>query len=140
MKKFILSLSVLTAFVLISVCNVQAGLINYERRNNKGAPPARGGGYQPAQPAQAVAAATPTPMWMKTPPQVKTAVEKVYDVNRDGKLQPAEVKIYLRSVIENVNAKGGLTVNSDILKEYDKNKDGLISRIEIEDLKRDVQG
>ena len=76
---------------------------------------------------------------MRTAPQVKTDNERTYDVNRDGKLQPAEVKIYLRGIIEIVEKKGGFTVNSDILKEYDKNKDGLISRIEVQDLKRDTE-
>ena len=146
MKKFILSISVVFTFMLIG--DAQAGLINYNRRNNTGTP--TGGGYRRAAPAAKPAAPAPVkpvaaapaatiPLWMQTPPQVKTAIERVYDVNRDGKLQPAEVKIYLRSVIETVDAKGGLTVNSDILKEYDKNKDGLISRIEVLDLKRDAQ-
>jgi hypothetical protein len=137
MKKFILSLFVLTAFVLISVHQAQAGLINYNRRNNTGAP--TGGGYK--KPAATTAKATTTaPMWMRRAPEAKTATEKVYDINRDGLLQPSEVKIYLRSVAEVVDAKGGFTVNSDILKEYDKNHDGLISRIEIQDLKSEANG
>lgn len=133
MKRFILSLSVCAACLLMSIFDAQAGLINYGRRNNPGAPaPARGGAQ-----AKAVAPAA-VPAWMKTPPGVKNAAEKVYDVNRDGKLQPAEVKIYLRSVIETIESKGGFTINSDVLREYDKNRDGVISRYELPDLKRDA--
>ena len=136
MKKIVLSLALCAAITFISVYHAQAGLINYGRRN-KAATPATGG-YK-AQPAKAAVPAQVAPLWMRTAPQVKTDNERTYDVNRDGKLQPAEVKIYLRGIIEIVEKKGGFTVNSDILKEYDKNKDGLISRIEVQDLKRDTE-
>jgi hypothetical protein len=130
MKKF-LSLSVCAACLLLFICEAQAGLINYQRRNKGGAPVRAGA-------RAAVPAAPVGPAWIATPPAVKNSVEKAYDVNRDGKLQPAEVKIYLRGVIETIESKGGFTINSDILKEYDKNKDGLISRSELPDLKRDA--
>lgn len=132
MKRVILSLSVCAACLLMFIYDANAGLINYDRRNKPGVAPSRGGA--PAR----VPAPVVVPAWMKTPPGVKNAAEKVYDVNRDGKLQPAEVKIYLRSVIETIESKGGFTINSDILREYDKNRDGVISRYELPDLKRDA--
>ena len=140
MQKLILSISVVATCVFMLISNAQAGLINYKRREGATPAPAGGGYKKPAPAAKAAAAAAPAaPMWMQNAPEVKTAAERVYDINRDGKLQPAEVKIFLRSVAEVVDAKGGFTVNSDILKEYDKNHDGLISRTEIVDLKRDTQ-
>ena len=79
------------------------------------------------------------PDWMVEDPKVIDKAEDVYDVNRDGKLQSVEVKILLRDVWTQVKEKGGYTVNMNILKEYDKNKDGLISRLEAEEIARDVR-
>ena len=56
----------------------------------------------------------------------------MYDSNRDGKLQTAEVKIMLRDFIDVVYEKNGAMYKSPILKEYDKNKDGLINKYEAE--------
>ena len=105
-----------------------------------------GGAYsKPAAPARPPAPAAPAapavdtrPMWMRQAQSAATATEKRYDLNRDGVLQTAEAKIFLRDVIQVVDSKGGYTVDSDLLREYDKNRDGLISRTEIIDVKADV--
>lgn len=72
------------------------------------------------------------PDWMITEPDVTNEVEKKYDFNRDKKLQTSEIKIYLRDVIEEVNKKGGYSVDSDILKPYDKNNDAAVTKGELE--------
>ncbi len=77
----------------------------------------------------------PEPRWRLQAPDATGAVERRYDINRDGILQTAETKIFLRDVIDVIEAKGGYTINSDILKEYDKNKDGVISKIELPEIK-----
>ena len=79
------------------------------------------------------------PEWMIEEPKVTNKIEDAYDVNRDGKLQSAEVKILLRDVLDQVKEKGGFTLNMGVLKEYDKNKDGFISRLEAEEIIKDVR-
>ena len=103
------------------VSTALAGLVNYQRRNGVASKAAASKG----DPAPIVA------KWMSVLPLAQSATEKKYDVNVDGKLQTAEVKIFLRDVINVVDAKGGYAVDSDILKEYDKNKDGVINRYEV---------
>lgn len=79
------------------------------------------------------------PAWMIELPLAKSKTEKKYDVNRDGRLQKYETKIYLRDVLDTVDEKGGYTLDSDVLKEYDKNKDGFISRLEAIEIKNQVR-
>ncbi len=78
------------------------------------------------------------PQWVITEPTVKDPVERLYDINRDSKLQTAEVKTFLRDVLEEIESKNGYLVDSDILKEYDKNKDGIISKYESDDIRKQV--
>ena len=99
-----------------------AGLINYKRKNA-------------ATTAAGKKDAPSVAKWMTTLPMVQSTIEQKYDVNRDGKLQTAEVKTFLRDVEVIVAAKGGYTVDSDVLKEYDKNRDGVINRYEVSVLK-----
>lgn len=139
-RKFFM-LSAIVIMTMISIDLAHAGLINYDRRGTRGgaAAPATGGYRRPAPAAAAPAApALAVPAWVKQSPRVTTADERRYDINRDGLLQTAEVKIYLRDVIDGVVQKGGFTVNSDILKEYDKNKDGVINSYELADIRKDV--
>ena len=79
------------------------------------------------------------PFWMQTEPQVKTKKEEMYDSNRDGKLQKAEVKIFLRDVIDEANQKGGYQIDSPILKEYDKSGDNIISKYEAQEISKVVR-
>lgn len=105
-----------------------SGLIDYERLNRIKAQ--RQGQNLPGKDGKE----KDLPKWMKVEPKVSSKVERAYDVNRDGKLQTAEVKIFLREVLADIDEKGGYTVDSDILKEYDKNRDGVISRYEADEL------
>ncbi len=118
--------------ILMLWLDSRAGLIDYERLQKIKSKKA-------AQEAAQKKAEEDKPKWVVTQPPVKTDIERRYDINRDGKLQLAEVKIYLRDTLDVIDEKGGITINSDILKEYDKNKDGVISRYEstkIKDLVR----
>ena len=132
MNRQILSLAIFTVacLMIVEVCNAQ--LINYKRR--------KGGGGAAAAPAPATTTAVvPSIAWKTTPPKATTAEEKKYDVNRDGKLQVSEVKSFLQGVVDEVNSKGRISVNSDILKPYDRNADGAISRYEISAIQTDLQ-
>ena len=115
----------LIGFILISLIYFVSGksfggLIDYERA--KRAQQARG---SPAGENSIV-----LPSWMENLPRVQNKVEQSYDVNRDGILQTAEIKTYLRDVLEAVEQKGGFLVDTPLLKEYDQNKDGIVSRLE----------
>ena len=126
MKKFIRLFSLLFIFSLMFCQLAQAQLL---KRRPGGAPPV----VQPTNQGNATG-----PAWQKDWPEVKNQDEDRYDINRDGKLQTAEVKIYLRDVIKEVMDKGGFRVNSNVLKAYDKNRDGVISKYELEQIRQDV--
>ena len=132
-KFFMLSVALIMTITFCSLAH--AGLINYKRRGTGGAAPT-GGGYN--RPAPQAAAPATGPSWKRQSPRAETADEKKYDINRDGLLQTAEIKIYLRDVIDGIAQKGGYTVDSNILKEYDKNKDGVISAYELPEIRNDV--
>jgi len=123
-KKFLIAIFLSTLLSLsLYINSLFAGLIDYERLNRIKAS---------RENAETVLDNKELPQWMKVEPKAKTKIEKMYDVNRDGKLQTAEVKVYLREVLNQIDDKGGYTIDSDILKEYDQNKDGVISRYEAE--------
>ncbi len=83
--------------------------------------------------------AAPVAFWAKDLPKVISKSEKRYDINRDEILQTSETKIFLRDVIAEVAAKSSFNVaDSALLKAYDKNKDGIISNIEIDAIKKDL--
>ncbi|OGX24816.1 MAG: hypothetical protein A3D10_07085 [Omnitrophica WOR_2 bacterium RIFCSPHIGHO2_02_FULL_48_11] len=134
MKKIIVwSGIVLLMFLLVDIG--RAGLIDYERLNNKrrgdkGAAAPRLGVTKPVAPVG--------PVWAIQTPKAMAVIEKRYDTNRDGLLQTSEIKIFLRYVITIVEEKGGYTVDSDILKSYDKNRDGVINRYELAEVKADA--
>lgn len=88
--------------------------------------------------AAAVEAVATVPSWVTSAPMAQTEEEKKYDMNSDGELQPSEVRIYLRDVIDNVSSLGEVPADSSILKAYDTNSDGVISKGESEKLLEDV--
>ena len=139
MRKFLVLFLAQSFVITCVVGNSFAGLIDYNRLQKQGKALPTGGRAK----AKAAAPTAPTqdtrPGWMKTEPKVTSKVEQPYDSNNDGKLQTAEVKIFLRDVLDQINEKGGYTINSDILKEYDKNKDGVISRYEAQDITNTVR-
>jgi len=92
--------------------------------------------------AAAAAAKPPKPLafWAATPPEVTGKLEAKYDINGDGLLQTSEVKILLRRISAQIQ-KDNINFNvedSKFLKAYDKNKDGIISKLELTDIKKDL--
>ncbi len=121
---FLLAATVVVVFASANVCLAQ--LVNYERRAKR-------------QQIKAFAATGSVPAWVMNAPKVSSPDEKRYDVNNDGKLQTFEIKTFLRDTLDIVDQKGGVTINSDILKEYDKNHDGFISREEAKVVRQQVR-
>jgi len=128
MKKGILAITMFAAMTLLILDSGYAGLIDYKRLQRAAGNAAAGDQAQPAIPG-----------WVTSAPIVKSKIEQKYDTNRDGKLQTAEVTIFLRDVLDIIEEKGGYTIDSDILKPYDKNKDGVISRKEATTLQEQVR-
>ncbi|HOW34798.1 MAG TPA: hypothetical protein PL155_00070 [Candidatus Omnitrophota bacterium] len=128
---------VVLAAVLVVASHSFAQLINYDRLNKtraqKGLPPI------PVPGKAADVAQPPEPFWAKGDTKVTTKEEEAYDVNNDGKMQKAEVKIFLRDNLDEIDKKGGVTVSSPILKAYDKSGDGVVSRLEAEKIRQEVR-
>lgn len=79
------------------------------------------------------------PQWKQNLPKVVTREEKRYDVNHDGYLQSAEVRVFLRDVAEEAQASGAVKIDSDILKEYDSNMNGEIDPQEAQKVIEDTR-
>jgi len=126
------------ALVVTSICaSAFAGLIDWERRNHylkeQQSKEASVGSAQTKEMTQA-----DLPKWMKEEPKVMTRDEQRYDINRDGYFQPAESKVYLRRLVGVVEQRGKIASNSELLKEYDKNGDGVITRTEAKKIREDA--
>lgn len=67
-------------------------------------------------------------------PLVSNNIEKIYDKNRDGRLQPEEIKLMLNDVVSTVERSGDYRIASNLLKKFDKNHDGLINQDEIKEI------
>ncbi len=126
MKKMPRIVFLVAMFAMLGTQVVSAQLINYGRR--AGSPAPRNVNDETA------------PKWAKELPKVVNSSERRYDINRDGLLQSAEVKVMLRDVIETVEERGSVIVYSDILKDYDANKDRYITPAELDKIREDVKG
>ena len=138
MKKMIIAMFGILA--IVSVAQVSdAQLINQARRAKRlgsttnANPPADKASSANAQ------AEKPLPFWVETPPKVTMKDEEKYDLNKDGILQTSEAKILLREALAVIRDKGGITVNSGILKKYDKNRDNIVNKYESADIEADLQ-
>jgi len=142
--KRIIVVALAVFFTLAIAQYSQAGLINYDRRLKREGIAVPAAAAKPevksktAKSAPAQELVVQGPDWMLTVPIAKSAAEKGYDINGDGKLQAAEVKIYLRDVVDEVNSSGVKTVDSGILKGYDRNQDGVINATEAAKIIADV--
>jgi len=63
-------------------------------------------------------------------PQVTSRTERIYDINRDGLLQQDEIQEFYRDIIASIDRRGEFKVRSGLLKVFDTNEDGKISRYE----------
>lgn len=130
MNKIILTITIGVVIIFLILGHCHAGLIDYRRLQQNAE----------QQQAEDPDAPQPTiPSWVTTTPMVKSKTEQKYDTNRDGKLQTAETTIFLRDVLDIIDDKGGYPIDSDILKPYDKNKDGIINRFEAKVLSGEVR-
>lgn len=125
------------AVILIVASHSFAQLINYDRLNKARAQ--KGLAPIPVPGKTTDVSQPPEPFWAKGDTKVTTKEEQAYDVNNDGKLQKAEVKIFLRDNLDEIDKKGGVTVSSPILKAYDKSGDGIVSRLEAEKIRQEVR-
>ena len=135
-KTFVL----LMALVMLTVVFAQAGqaqLINYNRRQKK--PPAAQAASPAASTYATPVAAKKMPLWMTKEPKVANRYERLYDIDRSGTLSAAEAKELLGDVISDVNRRGQVRISSNILKEYDINKDGKISTYEVSRIAFDLR-
>ncbi len=110
----------------------EAQMINYQRRarrqglavQQKAVPPAK---TEEKDSVQAMLASNPA---------ATNRVERIYDANKDGYLQETEIKEYLADVVSTVRRRGRASVSSSILKVFDKNGDGVITRYEVGAIKK----
>ena len=146
MKK---SMTAIMVFVLLSFLASEicfAGLINYDRRNRAAAAatnaannpaPQNTANQTPSAPAPAAAAAyamnenSAAQENAKGTFKVNNRVEQIYDANKDEILQPEEVNAFLKDVVSAVDKKGSFSASSDVLKPWDKDGDGKISKAEV---------
>ena len=77
--------------------------------------------------------------WRHARSRVNTALEKKYDANGDGWLEPAEIKELLKDRYALIKTKGKAKVDTAIEEDYDKNEDGAIDAQEAEAMKEDTQ-
>ncbi|MFH1640542.1 MAG: hypothetical protein ABIA66_01125 [Candidatus Omnitrophota bacterium] len=77
--------------------------------------------------------------WRHARCKVNTELEKKYDSNSNGWLEPEEVRTMLRARHALIVSKGQAKVDSEAEAEYDTNNDGVIDLNEAETLKEDTQ-
>ena len=76
--------------------------------------------------------------WRQAKSKVNTPLEKKYDANQDGWLEPSEIKNMLRDRYALIQTNGKVKVDTPIEAEYDDDGDGILNRKEAEDLKADL--
>lgn len=126
MKRTLGIMIFVVSFSLIAA-SAHAGLIDYNRKNKKYQ---KNASTAPKEtPKAAVKAATQKAA--QADHKVANRLEDAYDSNHDGYLQKAESNELLANVVGVVEKKGSLKVDSDLLKKFDVNNDGLIGTSEV---------
>ena len=82
---------------------------------------------------------SPVYTWKHNHTIVSTDIEKRYDLNGDGIIDPAEAKAELEERLFVVHAYGKAVVNTPLEAEYDTNKDGVLVASEVVALKQSLQ-
>jgi Ca2+-binding EF-hand superfamily protein len=77
--------------------------------------------------------------WRHARSRVNTALEKKYDANDNGWLEPEEVKELFKNRYEHIKAHGKAKVDSPLEEEYDENDDGVIDANEAEVINEDIE-
>ncbi len=65
--------------------------------------------------------------------------EQAYDYNGDRFIDLVELKAYLKNVVKEVNDQGRFIVKSDISYEFDKNRDGFITKDEVGEIESNAR-
>jgi hypothetical protein len=76
--------------------------------------------------------------WRHARSRVNTPLEKKYDINSDGWLQPDETRELLKDKHTLIRTQGKAKVDTEVESEYDTNKDGVIDSGEAKVLKEDL--
>ena len=77
--------------------------------------------------------------WRHARSRVNTKLEKKYDANDNGWLEPEEVKELFKDKYGHIKAHGKAKVDSPLEEEYDANGDGVIDADEAEVMKEDTE-
>ena len=77
--------------------------------------------------------------WRHAKSRVNTEVEKKYDANGDGWLEPAEVKQLLTDKHTIIKTRGKARVDTELESEYDANNDGVIDLPEAKIMHHDLK-
>jgi hypothetical protein len=143
-KQNIIIVTLFLLFVFL-IHSGHAGMINYNRINkNKGTTTTTQAATTTSQTTTPTTSSygmtTTTPGWKTKLIVVMNRAEQKFDANNDGYLQRSEVVAYLQDVVKQVQSKGSLKINSDILAEYDKDGNKSIDRYEATDIMSDIGG
>jgi hypothetical protein len=141
MRKKILFLVAVSFFLSLTARSSFAQLVDWERYNKyqKQREAAQDESMQQNRDARMVKPSSQVlPNWKIKDIRVISDEDRRYDVNRDGFLQLAESKVYLKRVVTEVQRKRRVAYRSDLLKEYDTNKDGFISQEEVSKISADL--
>ncbi|MFC1621274.1 hypothetical protein ACFL2G_03110 [Candidatus Omnitrophota bacterium] len=76
--------------------------------------------------------------WRHGKSKVNTAMERKYDINSNGFLEPEEVKAMLKDKHLLVKTNGKAKVDSEIEQGYDTNNNGMIDKNEAKDMAEDL--
>ena len=71
-------------------------------------------------------------------PRARNRREQRYDLNRDGKMQEAEIKAFLKDVITRVETYGEFSFTSGLLRPYDLEGDSVIRLYELDRIRNRV--
>ena len=129
-------ISISLILILLPAADARAQLINYDRKKSEASSTALGA--QSQTPAVEVSPSR----WqnlveskLKAQLAVDNRIERIYDINDDGRMQEDEVKDFLRDVIASIEKQGRFSASSAILKDFDVNQDGQITLKEADNFK-----
>ncbi|MFH2136892.1 MAG: hypothetical protein ABII88_00100 [Candidatus Omnitrophota bacterium] len=77
--------------------------------------------------------------WRYTDSKVNTVLEKKYDTDGNGFLQPAEAQELLKAKYALIKTHGKAKVDTELEKQYDTDNDGILSLQESKELYEDIQ-
>ena len=147
MKKPIFLLTAAACVLGLMIQPAQAQLINYNRKKidslKRSEPVAPTSEVEPSLDLpQAVEEIEVSPanssldQFLTSQPEVATRIEHIYDLDRDGRLQQNEITEFLADVVASVERRGSFSISSNLLKLFDKDEDGQISRLEADQIKQ----